>query len=227
MRVWQCGCHEEFEVLIVGDTLVSKAELAASVNLFEKNWLKGWVELFSDVLNQDPFAKLDAELEVPEQVAIAHLEDLKARCGSISAKELDKLVGLVLRINHERPPPRAEHDDTVLDGQIIVWKRGCRPQLGCDRIFEKRLHCDVRKHLHAQLSGPCSPLCLELLPELSGEGSGVCNHASANKAVANEIAVLHCKTSHSLCPTRLLACKTSDDLTSPLKLLVAVVDLGL
>ena len=76
MGVWQCGCHKEFEVLIVGDALVSKAELATSVNLFEKNRLKGWVELFSDVLNQDPFAKLDAELEVPEQVAIAHLEDL-------------------------------------------------------------------------------------------------------------------------------------------------------
>jgi len=113
--------------LMVGNGLVSQAELATSVYLFEENRLKGWVELLSNVLNQDPLAELDAEFEVSEQVGFAHLEDVEARSRCFSAEGLDKLVGLVLRINHEWPPPRAEHDDAVLDGQIVVGKRGCSP----------------------------------------------------------------------------------------------------
>lgn len=115
MRIWESCGHKELEALVIGNALVSEAEGSTLVHLLEKDWLKSRIELLSDVLNQDPFTKLDSEFKVPKEVSIAHLEDIKASLCFVPAKELDELVGLVLGINHERPSSRAEHDDPVLN----------------------------------------------------------------------------------------------------------------
>ena len=91
-------------MLVVGDALVSQTELSTPVDLFEEDGFEGWVELLSHVLNQYPLTMLDSELKTPQQVAIAHLEDVEADGCCVSTEELDELIGLVLWVDHEWPP---------------------------------------------------------------------------------------------------------------------------
>ena len=90
-------------MLVVGDSLVSQTELSASVDLLEEDGFEGWVELLSHVLNQYPLTMLDSELKTPEQVAITHLEDVEPNGCCVSTEELDELIGLALRVDHEWP----------------------------------------------------------------------------------------------------------------------------
>ena len=114
--------HEELEVLVVGDLLVTDTDRTTLVNLLLKDGLERRVKLFSDVLYKEPFASLDSLFELLHKRWIAHLDVLQAHwaCVDILAQILDELVGLVLRVYHERPSSRLEDNDGVLDGQIVT-----------------------------------------------------------------------------------------------------------
>lgn len=51
MGVWKSSCHQELEFRIIGNTLVTQTKGTRFVNLFQKNWLKGWIKFFTDVFN--------------------------------------------------------------------------------------------------------------------------------------------------------------------------------
>ena len=57
-------CHEELEVLIIRDLLVTDANSSTLVNLLLENRLKRRIELLTDVFAKEPLTVLNAQLEL-------------------------------------------------------------------------------------------------------------------------------------------------------------------
>lgn len=115
MWIWKCGCHQELEFGIIRNTLITETERTRFVDLFEKNWFQSRVKFLTDILNEAPFTKLNCEFQVPQQISITHLEDIQTLFSILTTEVFDELVSLVLRIDHQRPPSRSEHDNTVFN----------------------------------------------------------------------------------------------------------------
>ena len=123
MRVGQCRRKEELEVVVVRDGTLTDLDspvLSLLDLLLEKDRLEGGVNVLLNVLKEYPLTELNSQLETSDQVTFRQLEDVQVDTFSVLAHLLDELVGLSLRINHERPPTGAEHNDAVLDGQTIT-----------------------------------------------------------------------------------------------------------
>jgi hypothetical protein len=41
--IWQSGRHQELELVIINDRLVTESEVIALVDLLEQDWLKSWI----------------------------------------------------------------------------------------------------------------------------------------------------------------------------------------
>ena len=123
MGVGQRRCQEELEVVVVGDGTLTDLDspvLSLLDLLLEKDRLESGVNILLNVLKENPLTELDSELKTSDQVAFRQLEHVQVDTLSVLAHLLDELVGLSLRIDHERPPTGAEHDDTVLDRQTVT-----------------------------------------------------------------------------------------------------------
>ena len=62
--IWESCCHEELEVLIIRDLLVTDANSSTLVNLLLENRLKRRIELLTDVFAKEPLTVLNAQLEL-------------------------------------------------------------------------------------------------------------------------------------------------------------------
>ena len=78
VRVGQSRGHEELEVLVVRDLLVTDTDRATLVNLLLQDGLERWVKLLSDVLDKEPFTGLDSLFELLHKSWITHLDVLQA-----------------------------------------------------------------------------------------------------------------------------------------------------
>jgi hypothetical protein len=81
----------------------------------------------------------------------------------VSRQVLDELVGLRLRVNHERPSSRLEHDDGVFNRQVVGGKLVGSPGFGLNGVFQNLLHGDVVCNLHSKLTNLGVPLRLQLV----------------------------------------------------------------
>jgi len=115
VRVGQRGGHKEFEVRVIWHILFSHLNSVAGPRLDDlhlQDRFKRGIKLYANVFEEYPFAKLDAVFEISDKRWMRWLVRLKL----ISlAHDLNKLVGLGLRINHEGPSARAEHDNAVFN----------------------------------------------------------------------------------------------------------------
>lgn len=57
--VWKRCCHQELELGIVWNCLITKTERSTLVHLLEKNWLKCWVQLFANIFDKTPLTELN------------------------------------------------------------------------------------------------------------------------------------------------------------------------
>jgi hypothetical protein len=94
--------------------------------ILQEDWFERGVELLSNVFDQHPSTKRNGDFQVLEETSVREL--IHGKTVSIGFTHvLNELVSLCLRVNHERPSSRVEHDDTVLHGQVITGKSTDRP----------------------------------------------------------------------------------------------------
>jgi len=75
MRVGESCGHQKLKALVVRDCFISKPELTTLVDLFQQDRLERWIQLFSNILYQYPFSKLNSKLQVPEEGRVAHFKN--------------------------------------------------------------------------------------------------------------------------------------------------------
>eukprot|EP00955_Chlamydomonas_euryale_P005025 53594-Chlamydomonas_euryale.AAC.1 len=108
--------------------------------LFQQQRLQAGVELLADILQQHRDAKLDGVLERAHVVAVGELDD--AQVGR-RLHLLHPLVGLRLRVDHERPAPRVGHHDGVVDGEGVVGKPEDAPLPDPDGVAQSTVETEL------------------------------------------------------------------------------------
>jgi hypothetical protein len=78
MRVRNGRCHKESEIVIPSDRTFTKTQVATLVNLFEQDGLKGRIQIFRDILNQEPATESDTQFNLSEQGRVRHLDEINA-----------------------------------------------------------------------------------------------------------------------------------------------------
>jgi hypothetical protein len=143
--------HEEFEVIVPRNDLVTHSDGARFIDLLEEDGLESGVDIFSHVLNEDPLTKLDGDFEVSHESGVLGLENINSVGAEfqLSGQTLDKLACLVLRINHERPSSRFKHDQGVLNGQVVRRQVVCSPSLSHDWVLKHSEHGAAFLHFNA------------------------------------------------------------------------------
>lgn len=91
---------------------------------------------------------------------------------------LDELVGLALRINHERVSSALIDDDTILDRRIVLWQSSNVPGLYFHWHSQKLAHRDTLRVLDLQFNQMLGPLLFQCLPIARDEGSTIGKHGS-------------------------------------------------
>jgi len=130
--VRQVGHHEELEVIVVGNGLISNPERTGFVNQLRENGLPCWIELFTNILDEGPLAELNADFEVPHEGCVFGFKAVEAvrSLFGVPGQTLDEFGRLGLGINHKGPSHRLEDDDSILNGQLVAGKVVGSPGLG-------------------------------------------------------------------------------------------------
>jgi hypothetical protein len=104
-------------------------------------------------LQEHRVAKLDGILDLPREVGHLQVQDLEA---ILHLHVLDPLVGLALRVDHERPAAAARGHDAVLSGERVRRQahdvpianvRGVRKEVAERKALRRR---NLEPHDHRQ-----------------------------------------------------------------------------
>mmetsp|Transcript_98393 Transcript_98393/g.212145 ORF Transcript_98393/g.212145 Transcript_98393/m.212145 type:complete len:1113 (+) Transcript_98393:229-3567(+) len=178
VRVRQLRRDVEREVLRPLDRGVAEAhhqQRALLEGRLLQHGVQDGVENLLDVLDQHRVPELDAVLELAHVVhrQAQHLE-------LVTPRPLDPLVGLHLRVDHERPAAGIVQDDGVVDGKPIVREGVDHPLPDLDLIADAVLEVELlagRDVLMLELGHPPD---LGLHTVLAGEDAKVGNDAGGN-----------------------------------------------
>ena len=121
MRIGKTGCHEESEVIIIIHVLISNLdELASSLDndLLLKDWIKHWVNLVFDGLNEAWETFLEWPFQGVLEIWVTQGDD-SVLDEEVWLSSSDPVNSLSLRIDHEWVSGRSGDHDTVLDGEVI------------------------------------------------------------------------------------------------------------
>lgn len=206
MRVGQSGGHEELEALAVVDGLLSDCDGVARTglhHLLKQDWLEGRVQILADALQDHPLAELHCQLDRTHQVGLGGLGNVDALL-VLGAEVLDELVGLVLRVDHERPPLGLVDDDSVFGGSVVFGQACDVPRLDDNWHSQEGSHCHVLCIFNTDLLQPPAPRLLHSRSVLSSERARVRNHSCSHCAVTgNQVCVFN-HFLHVFRPTHLL-----------------------
>eukprot|EP00955_Chlamydomonas_euryale_P021028 222754-Chlamydomonas_euryale.AAC.4 len=128
---------------------------------------------------------------------------------------------LRLRVDHERPAPRACDHDAVVDGEGVVGQSGDAPLADPDRIPQHRRQAELPGAGHAACLQVCHPLPHDLVAVCHREGAQVGDHAGRHQHVAGEVDVLCGERGRGLGPPCLLPSQALDELLGTFQLLGA------
>mmetsp|Transcript_51845 Transcript_51845/g.121563 ORF Transcript_51845/g.121563 Transcript_51845/m.121563 type:complete len:554 (+) Transcript_51845:2847-4508(+) len=207
--------HEEAELVIVGHVLVTEFDDEGGAIpdlLLLQDRFESRIQLFADVLQQDPFSKLDSQLHRLQQVRVRELACSHPLLTGHLSIELDVLVGLSLRIDHQWPSPCSRNNDSVLDRQIVIGKAANSPLLDDNRLTKDIDQTRPLLVRDAHFVLGVQPQLLEVLPELSSEGAGVAHHACSNQGVPWQELVLDGQRVDGRGPAIFLSTQTIDQL---------------
>ena len=222
MRVAQLGRHEELEVLVVLDGAVAqldRQDAARLEDLLEQHGLEHRVELLGHVLEQRGLAELQRVLEHARKVAVGELERDQAE---LAVAVLDPLVGLHLRVDHERPAPRLRDHDAVVDGEHVVGQPVDVPRADLDGVAERVGERELVGARDLVITAQLDPLGDHAVAEDLRERAHVRNHPRGNEHVAREVSEGPPKVSRGLAPACLLAAEATHELLRAVELLLAV-----
>mmetsp|Transcript_59670 Transcript_59670/g.172859 ORF Transcript_59670/g.172859 Transcript_59670/m.172859 type:complete len:697 (-) Transcript_59670:401-2491(-) len=211
VRVRQLGCHIQLEVLGPLDRRVAEAH-HEQVALFECRFLEDGiqdgVEHLLDVFQQDGVAELDCVLQLADIAGHGQPDHLQL----LAPGPLHPLVGLPLRVDHQRPAACGGDDDAVLHREVVVGQPIDGPLLDHHRLPEDvdEVGALFVRDLLGHLGLP--PRRLEVPAVLAGEGPCVCDHAGGYERVPREEFVLLRKLVDGGRPTVLLPAEAVDEL---------------
>ena len=212
MRVGHLGREVELEVGIVVHVCVSKPNQRPAVlcedSLLEDG-LQRRVEHLADVLHQHGVADANGRLEGSQVVRISELDHLER---VLLLHRLDPRVGLVLRVDHQRPPLPARHQDAVVDAHVIRWQTPDVPVSHLHRARQRAPQSAVVAHGHVQLLAPLHPLVHELVSVRPGEGAEVRDARRADEDIANKEIRVMPELIRRLFPAHLLVRQTGGEL---------------
>ena len=175
MRIRVGRGHEEFEFRVVVQLLVSQlndVRPALFDQVLVQDGIDGWVELSADVLYEDPLSELDGLLNGSHDIPIGGLQHLDA-FGSLFPHVPDELVGLVLRVDHQRESLGVLYDDSILNRCIVLGQAVDVPVLNGDWVSHEILQVGVRSVSNALHRQGGEPLLLQNGSVLRGEGPAV------------------------------------------------------
>eukprot|EP00964_Phaeocystis_antarctica_P055484 scaffold32640_cov63-Phaeocystis_antarctica.AAC.2 len=225
VRVAQLGRHEELEVLVVLDGAVAQLDrhdASRLEDLLKQHGLEHRVELLAHVLEQRGLAELQRVLEHAREVAVGELERDQAE---LAVAVLDPLVGLHLRVDHERPAARLRDHDAVVDGEHVVGQPVNVPRADLDRVAERRGEREGGRARDLVVAAQLDPLGDHAVAEDLRERAHVRDHARGDEHVAREVGEDAPQVGRGLAPARLLAAEATHELLRAVELLLAVVRL--
>ena len=126
----------------------------------QEDRLEQRVELFVDVLDEERLTELEAVLEHAHEVLVGLLDRLERVLGLLA---LDPLVGLALRVDHERPARGVEGDNGVLDREDVRRQAAHLPVAHLDRVAQRGRERERLGHRYELLATQLRPVFDRLL----------------------------------------------------------------
>ena len=226
VRVAQLGGDVELEVGRVLDGRVAQPDaLDAGLleGLLDEQRLERRVELLEHVLAQYGLAELDRVLERAQVVVLRELDHEQPRLGFELA---DPLVGLPLRVDHQRPAARHRRHNAVVDGEGVGGQALHVPSADAHGVAHDLLEVKLVRLGDALLVEAYLPLVERELAVGNRKRAEVRDHASRDQHVPQQVEVLGAEVSRDLAPAHLLAAESAHELLGALELVVAVLVLG-
>mmetsp|Transcript_21643 Transcript_21643/g.60151 ORF Transcript_21643/g.60151 Transcript_21643/m.60151 type:complete len:1518 (+) Transcript_21643:2277-6830(+) len=210
VRVGKLGRHVQLKVGRPLDGRVSQAHHGEGA-LFEgcllQHGVQDGIEHLLDVFQQYGISELDGVLQVPD---VVHVQTQDLELGALGL--LHPLVGLHLRVDHERPPSGVVEDDGVVDAELVVRQRIDHP------LADLHLVADAVREGELFARGDLQPLQLRDpavhgLPAVQGgEDAQVGDDTRRDQDVSGEVRVVLAEPVALRGPGRLLAAQAVDQL---------------
>eukprot|EP00955_Chlamydomonas_euryale_P013382 144301-Chlamydomonas_euryale.AAC.3 len=190
--------------------------------LLQQQRLQRSIEHLAHVLQQHRTAESHAVLQRPQHVLLRELDHVEAL---FALHVLDPLVGLHLRVNHERPAPRLGHDDAVLDRDCVGRQPRDRPRADAHRVLQRADKAGARAAGHAGALQLLHPLGRQLRPVRRSERPRVRDRARCDNNVADRVDHVDAHLVDGRLPPDFLPAEAADELVGALQLDSAVSDL--
>ena len=171
-------------VVHVTVTQVNKQPAARGEGALVQHWLQRRIQRLLDVLQQQRTTHADGVFERAQQVHVAQLGDLQV----VSALHVaDPLLGLALRIDHQRPPLTTLHQQRVVGADLIGGQALQLPLPHIYRIADGLHEVEALRARHIGGHHLGHPVLQQLCTVGASEGAVVGDAGSGDKHVAHEL----------------------------------------
>mmetsp|Transcript_10027 Transcript_10027/g.17738 ORF Transcript_10027/g.17738 Transcript_10027/m.17738 type:complete len:446 (-) Transcript_10027:364-1701(-) len=187
VRVGVLGGHVQLEQGVVVHVVVPDAD-QLPVPLLEhgplQHGLQRRLQLLPHVLQQQRLPVADAGLQLAQHVRVRHRGHLQGRA---LLQLLDPLVGLPLRVDHQRPARGARHQDGRVRGDRVGRQPAVLPLADLHGVAQRGGQLKARRPRDAELLGLGQPVGHQPAAVDAREGAVVADAGRGQEGVAQQL----------------------------------------